>query len=540
MAAFIIGLGVTLWHCFTFGDIYRVINGYDSCANVCGRITPTETNTEFRCKGADMKKNKYLLIKEASRAIVNPRNVFKECVMSCDVYPGFQEFLNRCIPKQGVEVVNQFFSKTGLNDFFLEVTEDIHLCWPEILYSCLIAFVLSLIVLFLLRYVVGFVIWVVLIGTVIASLGTTIYLWVSWKEKMKIKHESYSSQNEVNTYLGYAIVATVVTVIIFLVIFVMRKRVRLVMQLFTEAGKALSSMPLLLFLPILTFIVLGISFGLWLYFSLWIESSGHLTKSSPSFYYEKDTTMKVARWYNFLALLWFVQFCIGCQHMVIAGSVATWYFVRDKRNVDSPIENSFRYLTRYHLGSVALGSFLIALLQFLRSMLMAIQKALKDPEHELTKLCNKCCQCCLLCFEKILVYISRNAYIEIAIYGENFSGGAQRALKMLATNALRVAAINSVGDFVLFLGKVLVVVVTLLLCIIMLDNKEGILHMWIPLTLVGIFAYLVSHCFITVYEMVIDTIFLCFCEDCEINDGVNKPYFMNQGLMVSMKHFHPQ
>lgn len=32
--------------------------------------------------------------------------------------------------------------------------------------------------------------------------------------------------------------------------------------------------------------------------------------------------------------------------------------------------------------------------------------------------------------------------------------------------------------------------------------------------------------------MVIDTIFICFCEDCEKNDGISRPYFMSRGLMV--------
>lgn len=34
-------------------------------------------------------------------------------------------------------------------------------------------------------------------------------------------------------------------------------------------------------------------------------------------------------------------------------------------------------------------------------------------------------------------------------------------------------------------------------------------------------------------QMVIDTIFICFCEDCEQNDGDKKPYYMSKGLMVS-------
>ena len=34
--------------------------------------------------------------------------------------------------------------------------------------------------------------------------------------------------------------------------------------------------------------------------------------------------------------------------------------------------------------------------------------------------------------------------------------------------------------------------------------------------------------------MAIDTIFLCFCEDTDRNDGVKKPYFMSRGLMVRL------
>lgn len=31
--------------------------------------------------------------------------------------------------------------------------------------------------------------------------------------------------------------------------------------------------------------------------------------------------------------------------------------------------------------------------------------------------------------------------------------------------------------------------------------------------------------------MAIDTIFLCFCEDCVHNDGLSKPYYMSRNLM---------
>lgn len=143
-----------------------------------------------------------------------------------------------------------------------------------------------------------------------------------------------------------------------------------------------------------------------------------------------------------------------------------------------------------------------------------------------------------------------------AIYGDPFFTAGSKAFHKLMSNSLRVFTINTIGDAVLFLGKVFVVVITVLTGIEMLRAKDGLHHMWVPLALAGIFAYLISHCFITVYEvkyqqlsinlvdsifsfvfflsfmqMIIDTIFLCFCEDCEMNDGVSRPYFMSMSLM---------
>lgn len=49
--------------------------------------------------------------------------------------------------------------------------------------------------------------------------------------------------------------------------------------------------------------------------------------------------------------------------------------------------------------------------------------------------------------------------------------------------------------------------------------------------LAALLSQLISQCFFAVYETIIDTIFLCFCEDCETNDGLSRPYFMPRSLM---------
>lgn len=144
--------------------------------------------------------------------------------------------------------------------------------------------------------------------------------------------------------------------------------------------------------------------------------------------------MEAAKVVNFLAMLWMVQFVIGCQHLIIANAVSRWFFTRynkktihfitgykrlyttcrDKSELKTPIFEGFYNLTRYHLGTVATGSFWLALVQLIRYIFAAVQKRFKNnpsADNYLKKLCLTVCNCCLMVLERVLNMISRNAYI---------------------------------------------------------------------------------------------------------------------------------
>lgn len=87
------------------------------------------------------------------------------------------------------------------------------------------------------------------------------------------------------------------------------------------------------------------------------------------------------------------------------------------------------------------------------------------------------------------------------MFGTPFCEAGRKAFIILSNNAMRVFAINSVGDFVLFLGKAFVVLFTVLIGMELIQKKDGVNHNWVLLCLAGLFAYLISHCFITVYEV---------------------------------------
>lgn len=159
-------------------------------------------------------------------------------------------------------------------------------------------------------------------------------------------------------------------------------------------------------------------------------------------------------WYLVIALIWISEFILSCQQMVIAGAVSSWYFTRDRESLNSPIIKSIGELFCHHLGSVALGSFLITLFKLPRLVIQQITSRLRQhDESRLARSALQACSCCLYVVERFLSYLSRNAYTVIVIERTDFCTGARLAFQALLSNAIRVAAINSIGDFILFLGK---------------------------------------------------------------------------------------
>ena len=63
------------------------------------------------------------------------------------------------------------------------------------------------------------------------------------------------------------------------------------------------------------------------------------------------------------------------------------------------------------------------------------------------------------------------------------------------------------------------------------DEIPTLNSMWTPMVVVVVATYFIANTFFSVYAMAVDTLFLCFLEDLERNDGTpQRPYFMSVGL----------
>jgi len=71
------------------------------------------------------------------------------------------------------------------------------------------------------------------------------------------------------------------------------------------------------------------------------------------------------------------------------------------------------FINRYHTGSLAFGSLIIAIIQVIRIILEYIDHKLKGKENKVVKFIICCCKCCFWCLEKFMKFLNRNAYIMV-------------------------------------------------------------------------------------------------------------------------------
>ena len=77
--------------------------------------------------------------------------------------------------------------------------------------------------------------------------------------------------------------------------------------------------------------------------------------------------------YHLFGLYWGTEFFLACHEMAIAGAFCQFYWTRDKRKVSFPVLRGIWWVFRYHLGTVAFGSCIIAIIQLIRTILAYIQ-----------------------------------------------------------------------------------------------------------------------------------------------------------------------
>jgi hypothetical protein len=130
--------------------------------------------------------------------------------------------------------------------------------------------------------------------------------------------------------------------------------------------------------------------------------------------WKPDNLQTIVTYYHLFGCLWAHFFISGFSQVSIAGSIGTWYWTLDKtEKLRSPIIRSISRTCRYHLGSIAVGSLLIAIVEFIRVILYQIQRQASRSKISWLKYLIACIQCYMKCVSVVIKFINKNAYIMI-------------------------------------------------------------------------------------------------------------------------------
>ncbi|KAJ3047837.1 hypothetical protein HK097_011137 [Rhizophlyctis rosea] len=445
------------------------------------------------------------------------------------------------------------------------VFQDVYSVWWIMLVCCGASLILSFLWFTFLQWFGAFIIYVTVILLLGSSWAVAAYLLYNYY-RIKIVHQALIGTgfgvidaglyNE-KTLLGLGIAFAIIALILTLIICCSGKRIRLAIQIIKESSRALQSLPFIFIFPLLKYLLLLAIMAASVWIFALLSTSGEIIAQELTYSVRNESlsasnqlqqfnipgkafngtiTLQYLQIYYVFGFLWAYNFIIACSQCTMAGAVASWYWARDKKALPRfPLIKSLGRVLRYHLGSMALGSLIIALVQLVRLIVLEMMKRVKRSQNKAAIMCLSCLQCCLGIFEKFLRMINKNAYIEIAVYGYSFCTAARLALEIIARNAFRVFIITRIGNFFVFLGKLTICFLTVLLGLGLMSwyqqTDEPASNWAIPLILILVFAYITATGFMSIFQMAISTIFLSFCEDSERNDGSpQRPYYMSDSL----------
>uniref|UniRef100_A0A3Q3JWV0 Choline transporter-like protein n=1 Tax=Monopterus albus TaxID=43700 RepID=A0A3Q3JWV0_MONAL len=466
---------------------------------------------------------------------------------------------------------------TGLVDtkeLGMRIVEDYAKSWAWILVGLLISLAVSLVFILLLRFTAGLLLWINILAVImLLAYG----MWYCSNELSLLRRRPGSDvtiaqvglQTDPQVYLQlrqtWIILCKSVSSILLMLIF-LRRRVGVAIALLREASKyeAISHIMSTLFFPVITFVLLTFCIFYWAVTAMYLASSGeaiykvispdmncpyanstcspetfnttNISKSAlclgsqclfafyggETFYHRCLFLLQVS---NLLVFIWLLNFSMALEQCTLAGTFASYYWAKKKPQdiPPCPLFSSFSRTIRYHTGSLALGALILSVVQLLRLILEYLEQKLKGFDSALSRFIMCCLKCCFWCLEKCIRYMNRNAYIM-----------AERCDCLC-----RVAVLDRVTDFLLFLGKVLIAGGVGVIAFFFFTKKIPVMQekvpdlncYWVPLLTVVIGAYLIAHGFFSVYVMCVDTLSLCFCDDLERNDGSSeKPFHMSPEL----------
>jgi len=408
----------------------------------------------------------------------------------------------------------------GWSQKIKSVFADLVAGWWVLAVTAAAALIISFMWIQLLKFCAGCFVWTVIVGSVLITAGCALASYFMYVHYMD-QYDQYGVDNDKS--IAYCFLASCAlfglgALILLCMVICLCKKIRIAIGIVKEACEAVTAMPMIVFFPLVQYAIFLCFVCFWIVVAGYMASTGKVTQETNSgvttYGYEFEDEMTNALLYHFFALLWNMAFLRHFTILTIAGAIGSWYWTPyvdgEKQNLPSAmVYGSACRSFRYHIGTVAFGSFIIAVIEAIQVVVEYIKRKYLD-ENSCLKCIGSYIQCCLDCFKRIMEFISRNAYIITACKGKNFCSAAWEAFNFIMDNLTQVAAVNWISAYLMFLGKVFIVLGSVVVAYFLAITDDDISSVIVLLIVAAIIAYCVACIFLSVFETAIDTILLCF------------------------------
>ena len=168
----------------------------------------------------------------------------------------------------------------------------------------------------------------------------------------------------------------------------------------------------------------------------------------------------------FFGLLWITAWINYTSRFIVITGAVTYYFNNHRdTEEDQPAEISLGFKWGYinHQGSIAMGSFVIAAVRFIKYVFYYLAKKTQSSESEnaCVKQFVRCATCILNCIEKICDYMNESALCYMAVTGDSFFTSAWNGFLLNLKHGFKFLFANMMAKVFIFIGKLAIVIANL-------------------------------------------------------------------------------
>lgn len=240
-----------------------------------------------------------------------------------------------------------------------------------------------------------------------------------------------------------------------------------------------------------------------------------------------------------LGMVWISAFIMAANEFTVICAAISWYFsrkdIKDSDGIpgDADVMKGLWWTYRYHLGTLAFGSFILTVVWCVKTILEYLMDAMADAtgKNPCTECIVCCIKCCLDCFARFIRFLNQNAYIYCAVTSESFCPSALHAFLLMMKNASKFSFVEGIAGSFMFLAKMFVAILTTMIGYAILPPMTAPIKVdpTLPCFWIFLFSYLVASSFISIFDISALTILQCYLFDLDISKHHN----------LDMKHVPP-